>query len=73
MVRLAMAQDFEMLPRLCPAAARVRLTGLPDVEQRLLAIGIEPAPSTPAELDKFTAEQVAMSVELARRAGIKPE
>jgi len=50
-----------------------RALKFPDVEQRLLAIGIEPASSTPAELDKFTAEQVAASAELARRAGIKPE
>ncbi len=50
-----------------------RVLKLPEIEQRLLAIGIEPAPSTPAELDKFTAEQVAAAADLARKAGIKPE
>ena len=50
-----------------------RVLRLPEIEQRLLAIGIEPAPTTPAELDKFTAQQVAAAAELARRAGIKPE
>ena len=50
-----------------------RVLRLPEIEQRLLAIGIEPAPTTPAELDKFTAQQVAVAAELARRAGIKPE
>ena len=50
-----------------------RILRLPDVEQRLLAIGIEPAPNTPAALDKFVAEQLKLALALARRAGIKPE
>jgi tripartite-type tricarboxylate transporter receptor subunit TctC len=50
-----------------------RVLKLPDVADRLLAIGIEPAYSTPEELDKFTAEQVASSAALAKKAGIKPE
>jgi tripartite-type tricarboxylate transporter receptor subunit TctC len=44
-----------------------------DVEQRLVAVGIEPAPGTPAELDKFVAEQLVLARELAQKAGIKPE
>ena len=44
-----------------------------EVEQRLNAVGIEPAPSTPAELDKFVVEQLKLAHELARKAGIKPE
>ena len=50
-----------------------RVLKLPDVSDRLHAIGIEPTSSTPAELDKFTAGQVAAAAELARSAGIKPE
>ena len=50
-----------------------RVLKLPDIEQRLLAIGIEPAPTTPAQLDKFVAEQVVAAADLARKAGIKPE
>ena len=50
-----------------------RVLKLPDVGQKLNAIGIEPVSSTPAELDKFTAGQVAAAAELARKAGIKPE
>lgn len=50
-----------------------RVLRLPDVEQRLLAIGIEPAPNTPAELDRFVAEQLKLALALAQRAGIKPE
>jgi tripartite-type tricarboxylate transporter receptor subunit TctC len=50
-----------------------RVLKLPDVEQRLLAVGIEPAPSTPAQLDKFVAEQLKEAIALAQRAGIQPE
>ena len=45
----------------------------PEVVQRLHAIGIEPVPSTPAQLDKFVGEQLKVAADLARRAGIKPE
>jgi len=57
--------------RLNQEAARV--LKLPDVEQRLLAVGIEPAPGTPAQLDKFVAEQLKQAIALAQRAGIQPE
>ena len=50
-----------------------RVLKLPEITDRLLAIGIEPAHSTPEELDKFTAQQVAEAGDLARKAGIKPE
>jgi tripartite-type tricarboxylate transporter receptor subunit TctC len=50
-----------------------RVLGLPETEKRLLAIGMEPSPSTPEELDKFTAEQVAAAGDLAKKAGIRPE
>jgi len=50
-----------------------RVLKLADVEQRLLAVGIEPAPGTPAQLDKFVAEQLKQAIALAQRAGIKPE
>ena len=50
-----------------------RALKLPDVEQRLHAIGIEPVTTTPAELDKFVAQQLKQAVALAHKAGIKPE
>lgn len=50
-----------------------RALKLPDVESRLNAIGIEPKTSTPAELDRFVAEQLATAKQLAQKAGIKPE
>jgi len=50
-----------------------RALKLPDVEQRLHAIGIEPVTTTPAELDRFVAQQLKQAVALAQKAGIKPE
>jgi len=50
-----------------------RVLKLPDTEQRLHALGVEAAPTTPAQLDKFVAEQVAAAADLAHKAGIKPE
>jgi tripartite-type tricarboxylate transporter receptor subunit TctC len=50
-----------------------RILKLPDVEQRLLALGVETTPTTPAHLDQFVAEQVIAAAELARKAGIRPE
>jgi len=50
-----------------------RVLRLPDVEQRLIALGVEPTPTTPAQLDKFIAEQLVVAADLARKAGIKPE
>ena len=45
----------------------------PEVVQRLHAIGMEPAPTTPAQLDRFVAEQLKLSADLAQRAGLRPE
>ena len=50
-----------------------RALKVPEVEQRLHAVGIEPAHSTPAELDRFVVEQLKLARELAQKAGIKPE
>jgi len=46
---------------------------LPETVQRMLAVGMEPVPGTPGELDRFTAEQLKISLDLGRRAGLKPE
>ena len=45
----------------------------PEVVQRLHAIGIDPVPGTPAQLDKFVGEQLKVAADLAQRAGLKPE
>jgi tripartite-type tricarboxylate transporter receptor subunit TctC len=46
---------------------------LPETVQRMLAVGMEPVPGTPGELDRFTAEQLKIALDLGRRAGLKPE
>ena len=46
---------------------------LPDVENRMRALGAEPAPTTPAQLDKFVITELAAIAKLAQRAGIKPQ
>jgi tripartite-type tricarboxylate transporter receptor subunit TctC len=46
---------------------------LPEIVQRMLTVGMEAAPGTPAELDRFTAEQLKIALDLGRRAGLKRE
>ena len=50
-----------------------RALALPDVENRMRGLGAEPAPTTPAELDKFVVNELAAIAKLARLAGIKPQ
>ncbi len=45
----------------------------PAIHQRLADIGLQPAPSTPAELDQFVKEQRAAWGKKIRDAGIQPE
>lgn len=46
---------------------------LPDTKERWSALGAEPAPTTPAELDKLIAEEIATYTKVARAAGIKAQ
>ena len=50
-----------------------RILDLPDLKQRIVALGADTAPTTPAEFDKLIADQIVMTTGLARRAGIKPQ
>jgi len=45
----------------------------PDVVRRMHALGAEPAPTTPAELDKVVLRELATIQKIANAAGIKPE
>jgi tripartite-type tricarboxylate transporter receptor subunit TctC len=45
----------------------------PDIQQRFIALGAEPAPGTPAAFDKLVASELVRVAELARKAGIKPQ
>ena len=52
----------------------VRVLGLPDVQQRLRAMGAEAAPSsTPEQFDQFLVRQIGLVRQLARAAGIEPQ
>jgi tripartite-type tricarboxylate transporter receptor subunit TctC len=43
----------------------------PEVKERLQALGTDPAPTTPAELDKIVATEVKENIDLAKKANIK--
>ena len=45
----------------------------PDVVKTMRSLGAEPAPTTPAELDKFVAEDLGKVQKIANLAGLKPE
>ena len=45
----------------------------PDVQKSMRALGAEPTPSTPAELDKIVAREYAMVRKVAKSAGIEPQ
>ena len=46
---------------------------LPDIQKQMRALGAEPAPTTPAELDKFVVKEIATVAKLATMAGITPQ
>jgi tripartite-type tricarboxylate transporter receptor subunit TctC len=46
---------------------------LPDVKERLLALGAEPAPTTPEGFDAHVRAEVAKFKKIVQDAGIKPE
>lgn len=50
-----------------------RVLEIPDIQQRLRALGAEPAPTTPEYFDKFIAEQLRVITALAKKAGIQPQ
>ncbi len=45
----------------------------PDVQKTMRNLGVDPAPTTPTELDKFVVQDLAMVARLAKLAGIQPE
>ena len=54
-------------------AATGRILAMPDVRERLLAAGSEPAPASPAELTKRIADATEQFGRFARELGIKPQ
>ena len=50
-----------------------RIVDLPDVKERLRAVGADPAPTTPEEFDAYIKTEVAKFQKIVKDAGIKPE
>jgi len=50
-----------------------RAMALPDVKQKMAAIGSDTAPISPAQFEKLIAEQIQLTTGLAKRAGIQPQ
>jgi tripartite-type tricarboxylate transporter receptor subunit TctC len=50
-----------------------RIVGLPDVKERLLALGADPAPTSPEGFDAYIRGEVAKFQKIVQEAGIKPE
>ncbi len=46
---------------------------LPELQERLLALGTDPSPTTPQELERMVAREIQENAELARKAGIRLE
>jgi tripartite-type tricarboxylate transporter receptor subunit TctC len=49
-----------------------RITGLPDVKERLQGMGYVTAPTTPEELDKILREQIETIARVSRELGLRP-
>ncbi len=49
-----------------------RVMQLPDIKERMHAIGLAPAPTTPEEYDKILREQITALSKLVRDAGLRP-
>ncbi len=49
----------------------VRVLTDPEMQQRFATMGMETAPTTPEQIDKFVADQLALVMQLAKKAGIQ--
>ena len=48
-----------------------RALALPEVQQKLAAQGVEPAPLTPSEMDAMIRREIALNLKIAKDAGLK--
>jgi tripartite-type tricarboxylate transporter receptor subunit TctC len=53
--------------------ALVRILGMPDVQERIRALGMTPSPSTPEELEKLIRADYALWGKVAKTAGVKAD
>ena len=51
----------------------VKILAMPDIIERLRALGAEPNPTTPEEMDAFVVRQLKMTTQIAKKAGIEPQ
>jgi tripartite-type tricarboxylate transporter receptor subunit TctC len=54
-------------------SATARILAMPDVRERLLAVGSEPAPSSPEEITRRLAEATEQFGRIAKELGLKPQ
>jgi tripartite-type tricarboxylate transporter receptor subunit TctC len=54
-------------------AAIRRTLSMPDIREKMLSAGSEPAPSTPEELRKRYADWIGIFTKVAKEAGVKPQ
>ncbi len=52
-------------------AETTKALALPEVQAKLAAQGVEPAPLTPAEMDAMIAREIALNLKIAKAAGLK--
>ena len=50
-----------------------RIMLLPEIKERMVALGADATPTSPEAFGKLIADQIALTTSLARRAGIKPQ
>ena len=64
----ASIEPLERLNKEIVAALKVKA-----VADKVLALGGEPAPMTPAEFDKFVRKEIALNAEIVKASGYKPQ
>jgi tripartite-type tricarboxylate transporter receptor subunit TctC len=52
-------------------AETTKALALPEVQQKLAAQGVEPAPLTPNEMDAMIRREIALNIKIAKEAGLK--
>jgi tripartite-type tricarboxylate transporter receptor subunit TctC len=53
--------------------ALVRILNMPDVQERIRALGMTPSPSTPEELEKLIRADYALWGKVAKTAGVQAD
>ena len=51
----------------------VKILAMPEIIERMRALGAEPTATTPEEMDAFVARQLKTAMQLAKKAGIEPQ